>query len=911
MNSSRNDFYYTAMRAYTEDDFTKEIVEPLFKAMGYNRVEFHGGPNERGRDLIASCKMPPPVKDEYVVYVQSKKLNKNNKLNKIEFDRLVTQMRQACEVPFVCLDGRELKPNQLYISTPNLITQRFLDDVKYNLHANDRDKVEPLDCVRLVELIEEHCPKLLEKLEPFEEKLWSSSNRKLPDGNNELLGALCSQREQVDVSHFYSDLSFFVGDVDSRILINFEANLTKKVIKLSREESWSRLKNDRERISNLIGFDIFTSSPERIEYKYHELLAKFKSKENKQKILSLASTREHIQGITEDFEATFSLSIDRLKQLARTESSGKLEREELSEIISTLVSTKNKIKNNPNNHNAYDIKIDSSLNFNETTKTAIKTSNDNLKQWASSFKSNREHIEQLEGEIINEPFYMVELNSNNFEVEINNRIQEYHHCISILNSKSRPNLAVIKDMLDKVEISLKFFETLYSKDTPLKGAFELIPTSNKSDRVSISAHDVFYTRKNIAVYGGAGVGKTTTLEMFSKSYNEELTGKKLIFCSLNRVVQKLSTLGITKSKNSSTKDSDLDNFITAIILLSYNLEVNCNNKERLREHFNKGITLIFDGLDEIISEYPIVLDAMNSLRNRHPKIQWIISSRDCVSYLDQIDFLGITLLPFTKDQLRNFIYGWFEEKSKAEKLWNDICEMEMHENLLTPLVSTILCTLVEKGVKAPSNENEIYEERMSLLLGKYDDSKKIKRQIQSQDELRTCAKSLALYMHTQGIRTIYPSEALSSLNNALASRYDKKMISRCLKELEDPCNVLIRDKVSNTLSFGHFRFQEHLAAMELKTNRSIDLEPIIVEDWWRGAFCLYAQSTNDVESTIDEITKGHQEIPTNAYTTLYAMCDVISKKKGKEMKKLLDHLGRPYGEYLDVDSYSYEYDEFY
>ncbi|MFB0596063.1 hypothetical protein ACETWN_20010 [Aeromonas hydrophila] len=30
-----------------EDDFTKNILKPLFEAMGYERVDFNGGPFER------------------------------------------------------------------------------------------------------------------------------------------------------------------------------------------------------------------------------------------------------------------------------------------------------------------------------------------------------------------------------------------------------------------------------------------------------------------------------------------------------------------------------------------------------------------------------------------------------------------------------------------------------------------------------------------------------------------------------------------------------------------------------------------------------------------------------------------------------------------------------------------------
>lgn len=48
--------YLDALCAMHEDDFTKNILKPLFEAMGYDRVDFNGGPFERGRDLIAQKK---------------------------------------------------------------------------------------------------------------------------------------------------------------------------------------------------------------------------------------------------------------------------------------------------------------------------------------------------------------------------------------------------------------------------------------------------------------------------------------------------------------------------------------------------------------------------------------------------------------------------------------------------------------------------------------------------------------------------------------------------------------------------------------------------------------------------------------------------------------------------------------
>ena len=40
------------------------------------------------------------------------------------------------------------------------------------------------------------------------------------------------------------------------------------------------------------------------------------------------------------------------------------------------------------------------------------------------------------------------------------------------------------------------------------------------------------------------------------------------------------------------------------------------------------------------------------------KLGYIISSRDCIAEIADIQFLGITLLPFTQPQIKRFIEGW-------------------------------------------------------------------------------------------------------------------------------------------------------------------------------------------------------------------------------------------------------------
>ena len=108
----------------------------------------------------------------------------------------------------------------------------------------------------------------------------------------------------------------------------------------------------------------------------------------------------------------------------------------------------------------------------------------------------------------------------------------------------------------------------------------------------------------------------------------------------------------------------------------------------------------------------------------------------------------------------------------------------------------------------------------------------------------------------------------------------------------DPCNVLVIDPVTLTYSFGHFRFQEHMVAEELMTNRNRDLVDLLIDDWWRGSLSLYAQNTN-MSHLIEDAYKRYGNLNRSAIT-LEVM---IENSSPRYRNDFLDILSR----YKDAD----------
>ena len=74
----------------------------------------------------------------------------------------------------------------------------------------------------------------------------------------------------------------------------------------------------------------------------------------------------------------------------------------------------------------------------------------------------------------------------------------------------------------------------------------------------------------------------------------------------------------------------------------------------------------------------------------------------------------------------------------------------------------------------------------------------------------------------------------------------KLEIDLAINELIDPCNILVPMTDDGKFRFGHLRYQEHLVAKELTSNRSIDLLPLLENIWWRGALVLFAQMNSSL-----------------------------------------------------------------
>ncbi|MDC8831856.1 hypothetical protein [Alteromonas gilva] len=869
--------YLYQLCAMREDSFTKDILIPLFSAMGYTRVDFNGGPYEKGKDLIATRQIPPRNKP-HVCYVQAKKIgNKQNAKTWEKFSQILFQLRNCISDPIKDIHGNEYYSDEVYFICPEQASTRFLDNVQSQL-GKDKDKISFLDGIEILNLIERFKPDLLSILSSFESKITSNSNVELV--NKELLNAL-KIKEDKTLDSFYSDLSFFVGSIESNHLLLSDFRLKKERLKIDQAE-WQGFVNERDSILKLSGLDIFEVDPSEISENYAKELIKYNDKENQDKIKELRLLQEK----KSDEIALISNLKLRINEQKNKLLDNNLISEEEAEAIDETVE----------NSEFYSTKV----NFNSSIDKSLK------RLFESEIKLSEHEINIEKIEIIPPPTLNIPFSQTTIDKYIANAKSNYLENVKLINDRKLSQNR-LRDFLNEVRKNLKTLSILTDKESHISKNIELRTSEGELDRISVSPHDIFSTGFDVAVYGGAGVGKTTTLQVYAtdlERHNNDL----VLYIPLNKLATKItSEFGNKYDKKKPTKD-----LLFKLILLRSSQALSDENISECRNLISRSsCTLILDGLDEIYNIIPQIVHAINDFKIECSKVQIIISSRDCVKYLKDIRFLGITLLPFTKEQLINFVYGWCSDKKISSTLVQEIERKNLYNYIKTPLLATITCSLAERGVVVPSNENQIYLQRINLLSGRYDEFKDIQRQSLDSEELKNIARKCAFKMHTLNTRTISKSNLCRLIAKEFNGRYSRSLVYTAINELIDPCNILIFDKLTNTLSFGHFRFQEHLAAQELQLNRGISLTNYLTSEWWRGTLALYAQE-NDFSDLFEDAYRENLD-----YSSISLTLELMMQNAPSHRKRAIKELSEQYAntKYLDdVTSYYEEkdiYDDYY
>lgn len=895
---STKNFVFLKIQEMKEDDFSKKIVIPLLRKMGYTFTDFNGGAYELGKDIIAH------KKNEFgeleVVAIQSKKLkSERTAVHSQKFGEIVHQLRYCVDKKIACIDGTSRYPSKVILITPFPIDTRSLTEQLEQIQVH---RVMLIDEGRLASLLEEYWPEIFS--DPESELGKAIALTPGDTVNFELYQALHID-SKTNYSSYYSDLNFFVGKTESQKLLKSTIEIVETVPPPYNSVQWNEIKKTNQILYELTGQSLILEVISEVEKNHNSKLTAYNSPKNKFNIEKHSFLVAQADKINAALNATVNIIMQDAKanivssRSRREDNVWQLEAKILDGLASQLHANVSAGMFDEVLAIANSIR---STDFYHDTKKIIPQIK-SVAQLITELRGITSEETQLALDLMPVPLFSVVLNIHEVQDSINIKIKKFSEKLSKL-SNLRLTSAEVRHTLDEINHLLRTIDKLSQTNPDSPTRLNLIDGPHSSCELDISAHKVFDSGANIAVYGDAGAGKSTTLYVYAeKIYKNKSPREEVLFIPLNRITNALSKLSIEEREQLIKEGEDLNSLINSFLLYR-GVPVSAEARKWIMDNLSSKdkTTIIVDALDEAVSNASWVIPALSEIPKKIRNAQVITSSRTSVSFVKNIEFLGITLLPFNSLQLKRFIFGWMKDPQHSEDLWKHIEVNDLLDVAKNPLLATIICSLHESGIPIPENEPDVYRRKMELLCGVYDQSKGISRTSNDRIFLESCAQKIAYQMHARSQREATREELTDYLYKAMETRVSQEKTQSVIHDLIDVCNVITRADQSNYFSFGHLRIQEALAAEELGKNRAIDIVGLIPQQWWGGALYLYSFK-NSIQPLFDAIYERSGSF-TKYRQNLITMISSQPKSIQTELHALLERHSRT-DESFDVDPYGH------
>jgi hypothetical protein len=216
-----------------ENDFSKNFLIPTLEKAGFYRVEFYGGTDEEGKDILLWEK--DPLGKLTLSVAQVKHFPFSNKASGHSSFQTVVNQLIACKVKEVCYSDKSVHfPSKLYLISTFPINSKNIKSRFSNYGKLLDHNVEIIDCYKIIELIEDHHPKLISKI--LNEKFNLQYINEGYLNNNKLLNALHSITQNKSINKFYTSIDISVGSETSKIFYNNQISYKDDKIEFSEDQ---------------------------------------------------------------------------------------------------------------------------------------------------------------------------------------------------------------------------------------------------------------------------------------------------------------------------------------------------------------------------------------------------------------------------------------------------------------------------------------------------------------------------------------------------------------------------------------------------------------------------------------------------------------------------------------------------
>ncbi|MBD1421217.1 NACHT domain-containing protein [Sphingobacterium chuzhouense] len=828
------------IQSVQENKLTRDVIIPLLETLGYKKVEFNGGVYEEGKDIIMWDEDRFGEIKVSVAQVKHFKLSSKASGND-SLQTVVNQLENCIKKPILNVNKKTYRPSEIilistYPISTNTLRTRFSEHVSLKDHS-----IIIIDGYKLCSQIIKNRQDIVNDLLGIETNIPAKILATL---NNKILLKALGYNNKISIKSIYTDINFNLGKRVPRILLveKYDPISHKYDITL---EKWLEFKRLCKSITK--------------EYQVNFLNKPVSEIDSASDLTTYNKWRDSIQAI----------EIYRDKKMKKLN----VAKDELQRKEQEL----QKIERKRRNYGVDDILFLDASELVDEAKSTVSVLEKEL------LLANK----KLDDTRIAKPsvLYTITIDGKKISQQIIEKRKWILTEIDRINNEPVVDTIKLKTFIKKAGILISTTELLF-KNPLIANCLKteemaFTEAKNETPRISIDVHNVFDTGLNFIVMGDAGAGKTTTLQMYAINVSQK-DDKMPIWISLSRLIQYVI------EEQGDNRPLDLTQSVK-IYLNKLGITI---NKDDLAEMFKSTKTvLLLDGLDEAIKPGPwLVTEIQSFVKQYRSKVQVILSSRLSTKEFSLQEFFPITLMPFTQGQRDHFIKQWFDE-SKNDTIYQRVTQHLMENNevaeiVRNPLLTTTLCVLAENNLPLPRTEINLYNNRINLLTGYYDNVKNItSRTTITPQNLETLASKLAFFLHSNSTRESDIENLTEYAIKAMKNHLGKEQSTIALQELIDPCNILIPMSKTGQYGFGHLRYQEHLAAKEILNNRSIKIPALMRNLWWKGVFIIFSKLNDNIEWLIKDL--GKEDLVNKNQEVLLEMINARPKYEHQPLEAFL------------------------
>ncbi|MDA9095371.1 hypothetical protein N9J88_03145 [Porticoccaceae bacterium] len=337
-------------------------------------------------------------------------------------------------------------------------------------------------------------------------------------------------------------------------------------------------------------------------------------------------------------------------------------------------------------------------------------------------------------------------------------------------------------------------------------------------------------------------------------------------CLLNRIVEFLSDLNVYKDQRIvpiyfSCKDVFVSNNSLMDLVGVRSSEYNLVADDRRR------FLILVDGLDEIkAGEVDISRKLQNMMDEAmaESQLSLLVCGRDTASYnlrySSNYKINRFRIKPLNLESVFKLLKSICGDLNYHDRLFEDLKTSDLFRVLpKTPIAMIILARLMSEGnEELPLNLTELYAKYCELSLGRWDVVRGLSTQKEF-DALDALVSIISSYMLDNGLPSVSKKEVENIFSSYLLERNLDLNASLLFQKMLDRSDILIENKLNETICFKHRSFAEFFYSKFLLSQQNVVPDERVFNSYWRNSYFFYVGLKRDCPQLLNEII----DIPVN------------------------------------------------